>query len=107
MKYIKKVKLKNVSLVVKACVEHLDEAIYLRDATVVFEGESVVVNDAEIMIYDLSDTLENCIVEIYSDPFARAIISTLKEIYVAFSDGEYAHIVPVDRSILKDLLKEG
>ena len=106
MEYIKKVKLKNVSIVVKACVEHLDERIYLREAIVIFEGKSIVVNDAEIMIYDLSDTLENCIVEIYSDPFARAIISTPKEIYVAFSDGGYAYIVPIDRSILKDLLRE-
>ena len=96
----KLVKVKNVKLIVRACAEHLDEDLSLKDTDVIFEGEAVSVNGKEVKVSELPDVLENCTIEIREFPWCKAYINGDDAILIAYSDGEYAHIVKVPRDVL-------
>ena len=99
----KLVKVKNVKLIVRACAEHLDEDLSLKDTDVIFEGEAVSVNGKEVKVSELPDVLENCTIEIREFPWCKAYINGDDAILIAYSDGEYAHIVRIPYLVAKAL----
>jgi len=108
--HIKKVRLENVKLRVSAYLETADEIMDIDKGVAMFvdeEGTMEIKVDGEYMyVRDLPEALMYVTITLPNDPSVKAIIKTQDKVYLAFSDGEYAHIIPIDIAILQDLLRE-
>jgi len=110
---VKKVRLKNVKLVIQGCVEHLNYVEEINEARAVFRIDSwrdlpLEIGGKRVQSYDeIPEVLENTEVKI-REPEAKIVIYYPGEgkIYVGFTDGEYAYMQYITLKEIALLLSE-
>jgi len=105
MAEIKLVRLKDVKVIAKGCVESCsvsEDIAYGRAVVCVYEPEELEINGKTIeSIEEIPDVISECTVKVYVG--VCMLINTFHELLYVFSDGEYGHIVSIPKEWLRML----
>ena len=103
MAEIKLVRLKDVKVIAKGCVESCSVSEDIADGRAVvcvYEPEELEINGKTIeSIEEVPDIIFGCTVEVYEG--ACMLINTFHELVYVFSDGEYGHIIYIPKEWLR------
>jgi len=105
------VHLKNVKVIARGVVEHLNcktnvesgVAVVIVDKECIDDEPPIAVNGVRVSVDELPQTLENTTLEVLSE-CTRILYATDKHLCVVFTDGEYGHIVCEELNVVAKLL---